>query len=174
MPGQDGARASWRNIGDNGAAVAARASLETTPTTVVPSTIRTGVPTDSLAIGRIGELGENALRAGLVRDEFVSQARLTVTLDDGSTFVVIPDFLERAGTAANGRVQLVYRESKASTIATPSIEQLTDNQARFVDAILNGRIQSIQTSNSDLISLAGGTDNFDVIGFELNVFDVIE
>ena len=133
---------------------------------------------DQLEIAEIGEFGENALRAGLTPDRFAEQARLTVTLDDGSTFVVIPDFLDASGSlVVNNRLQLVYREAKASTVRTPTIAQLTDNQARFVDAILNGRIQSISTTDSGLIALienTPGASGFDVVGFELNVFDVVQ
>lgn len=174
----DGANASWRNVGDNAAAVAARASLETTPTTVVPSTIRTGVPVEDLSIARIGQLGEISLSSRLDPNLIAVQARLTVTLDDGSTFVVIPDFLDASGLqVVDNRLQLVYREAKASMVRTPTIAQLTDNQARFVDAILNGRIQSISTTDSDLLALIAdtpGAAGFDVVGFELNVFDVVQ
>lgn len=178
VPSTNGASGSWSNVGDNAAAVAARARLETQSVNVVPSSsIRVGSPVSRLSSNQIGRFGENALAARLTPDLFAPQARITVTLDDGSTFVVIPDFLDGSGAQLVGnRLQLIYREAKASTIRLPTIGQLTDNQARFVDAILSGRIQSITTTDEvllDLVGRSGATNGFDVVGFELSVFEVI-
>ena len=107
----------------------------------------------------------------------VRKPELNVKLLAGSTFTIVPDFLENRGHAlVDGHVQLTYLEAKASAIQTPTSSQLTDTQAVFVDAILNGGIESISSTNAELQALVNraGASGFDVVGFELHVFDIIE
>lgn len=62
--------------------------------------------------------------------------------------------------------QFRYLESKASRNGLPSIANLTDNQAVFLDALRNGQVESITTSNGVVNGLAG-PQGIDIVDFQL-------
>ena len=101
-------------------------------------------------------------------------------LRDGTTFRFVPDFLvvdgRRTFVDADGVAQTVlelrYVESKASRNARPTIANLSENQAVFVNALRNGNIDRLSPVGVDLAEFVvdEGATQIDIVDFELVSF----
>ena len=125
---------------------------------------------------QVGTIGEELHRVALeaVGTDSVQRATITVRLTSGEVFDVVPDFLRVVDVDLdNGLARLDIDEVKASRVSQPGIGELTDNQAVFLGALIQGNIADLTRSptlTTFLAGLDGAPTAFTIDGFNLQSF----
>ena len=139
-----------------------------------------------LTPNEIGNAGEAVVEEALdaAGETFAKTSAIEVRLTNGRTFRMVPDFLVVSGKRTfvdpDGVTQTVldlrYAESKASRNGLPELDTLSENQAVFLDALLNGEIERLTPIGSrvrDLVAAEEATSiDIPQDGFELFAFAV--